>query len=159
MELCMRWNKTKKPERETHMRGVYEVLGKQTDVKVCKECNMKKSIMYFNLSRQDGFSRNYTKNICAECDHKNQRRVTQLHKLFADVKPTHCTICKKDEKLSPDHCHKTMVFRGWICKECNVLLGKAFDNPQILINAIEYLQKDHIPDPKNNQLKLFDEME
>ena len=59
-----------------------------------------------------------------------------------------------NKKLSPDHCHKTMAFRGWVCHDCNTTLGRMDDNPQFLINAIEYLQKDPIPDPPKQQLSL-----
>lgn len=53
-----------------------------------------------------------------------------------------CCICSTDLKLVPlaaDHCHATNTPRGILCKRCNLLLGHAKDNPQILANAIDYL--------------------
>jgi len=64
-----------------------------------------------------------------------------------------CAICGKKEtafdkkqkvlrNLSVDHNHTTGKIRGLLCGNCNLLLGKANDNKQILINAIEYLTKE-----------------
>lgn len=39
-----------------------------------------------------------------------------------------------------DHNHGTEQFRGWLCHNCNVLLGHAGDNPEILNRAEEYLR-------------------
>lgn len=57
-----------------------------------------------------------------------------------------CAICNQefDEsihmlKKSADHCHKTQTPRGILCRQCNILLGNAKDNIEILQNAIEYL--------------------
>lgn len=38
-----------------------------------------------------------------------------------------------------DHCHYTGKLRGILCTHCNLLLGHAKDQPQILRNAAEYL--------------------
>ena len=61
-----------------------------------------------------------------------------------------CAICKRPETsknangeikpLAVDHCHTTGKIRGLLCHKCNVLLGKAEDNTEILQNAILYLQ-------------------
>jgi Recombination endonuclease VII len=58
-----------------------------------------------------------------------------------------CAICRNPEpvankKLAADHCHKTGTKRGLLCSECNFLLGKAKDNPDILRAAIRYLEED-----------------
>jgi hypothetical protein len=39
-----------------------------------------------------------------------------------------------------DHCHETGEFRGFLCSNCNLGLGKFKDDPEILLNAIAYLQ-------------------
>ena len=39
-----------------------------------------------------------------------------------------------------DHCHETGEFRGFLCTNCNTGLGKFTDDPDILLNAIAYLQ-------------------
>ena len=44
-----------------------------------------------------------------------------------------CAICMKEfsDALKPvaDHCHKTLKPRGVLCGRCNMLLGKAHDDP------------------------------
>lgn len=51
-----------------------------------------------------------------------------------------CKICKSKEKLFVDHCHETEKVRGLVCNTCNLMLGLAKDNPEILIKAAEYLK-------------------
>lgn len=52
-----------------------------------------------------------------------------------------CPICKNIRPLTWDHCHVTGKERGWICSQCNVILGMAQDNVKTLENAIEYLKE------------------
>lgn len=42
--------------------------------------------------------------------------------------------------LCVDHCHKTLKFRGLLCFNCNLGLGKFQDSIKILENAIIYLK-------------------
>lgn len=53
-----------------------------------------------------------------------------------------CKICseKPDRNLVIDHCHKTGVIRGLLCNSCNVALGAAKDDPEILSKMISYLE-------------------
>lgn len=41
-----------------------------------------------------------------------------------------------------DHCHETGQFRGWLCANCNIGLGKFYDDPSLLQKAIQYIQKN-----------------
>jgi hypothetical protein len=52
-----------------------------------------------------------------------------------------CSICNETFIKTPhvDHDHITGKIRGLLCHNCNAVLGNAKDNPQILINAAEYL--------------------
>lgn len=55
-----------------------------------------------------------------------------------------CEICRTPlsmlkRKLYYDHDHKTNKFRGWLCSACNLLLGCAKDDIQVLEQAILYL--------------------
>lgn len=55
-----------------------------------------------------------------------------------------CEICGKQRNLSllhVDHNHGTSAVRGLLCRDCNHMLGNAFDNPEILKRAIAYLEK------------------
>lgn len=57
-----------------------------------------------------------------------------------------CAICKKgsDKHLFVDHCHKTGKIRGLLCQHCNTLLGMAFDDVDILLGAVAYLNKQEL---------------
>lgn len=63
-----------------------------------------------------------------------------------------CAICGKENKITEnnilskglhvDHCHKTGKVRGLLCYLCNTMIGKAKENPFILISAIKYLNNN-----------------
>jgi hypothetical protein len=40
-----------------------------------------------------------------------------------------------------DHCHLTGAFRGWLCRQCNIALGMAKDQPALLRALAAYLEK------------------
>lgn len=54
-----------------------------------------------------------------------------------------CAICGEDggcKGLVVDHRHSDDAVRGLLCTRCNVILGMAKDNPDVLAKAIEYLK-------------------
>jgi Recombination endonuclease VII. len=50
-----------------------------------------------------------------------------------------CEICGTESKIFFDHSHATGAHRGWICHDCNLVLGWAKDNPETLKKAAAYL--------------------
>lgn len=63
-----------------------------------------------------------------------------------------CGICGENEtrrsrtkgkvcRLVVDHCHGTGKVRGLLCHSCNVMIGSARDNVEVLQKAIAYLSK------------------
>ena len=58
-----------------------------------------------------------------------------------------CAICQTDDPQGRhgtwhvDHCHETKVVRGLLCNHCNLLLGHARDNKDVLARAITYLSQ------------------
>lgn len=57
-------------------------------------------------------------------------------------KPKRCDVCKKNgRRICFDHCHKSKKFRGWLCHQCNVVLGYAGDSPKLLRKLADYLEK------------------
>jgi len=66
--------------------------------------------------------------------------------------PGYCEACGRkqedqDRALSVDHCHKTGIFRGWLCSHCNLGLGKLGDTLDSVRNMLRYLERAYsIPD-------------
>lgn len=55
-----------------------------------------------------------------------------------------CAICGGEDdhfSLAVDHCHNKKHIRGLLCSKCNRGLGLFRDSPQLLKQAIEYLQQ------------------
>jgi hypothetical protein len=65
--------------------------------------------------------------------------------------PENCEICGKPNKaknksgkskaLSLDHDHITLEFRGWLCSDCNLGIGKLGDTKESLEKALDYLRR------------------
>jgi len=79
---------------------------------------------------------------------RNSRKKSwgELHseekQLIFDNQEGKCAICLNDlteAEAKLDHCHKRLVSRGILCHSCNILLGMAKDNIEILTRAIKYL--------------------
>ena len=57
-------------------------------------------------------------------------------------KPDYCDVCGRHHKrIVFDHCHQRDVFRGWLCHDCNLILGHAHDNPDVLLKLVAYLKR------------------
>jgi hypothetical protein len=55
-----------------------------------------------------------------------------------------CAIClvplgRQPKDTHVDHCHTTGVIRGILCNDCNNVLARARDNPDVLRRAASYL--------------------
>jgi hypothetical protein len=57
------------------------------------------------------------------------------------VKPSVCDVCGNGGKICFDHSHAHGNFRGWLCNRCNLILGHAKDNPEILRKLATYLEQ------------------
>ena len=60
-----------------------------------------------------------------------------------------CAICNTTESghnvtnhLLVDHDHSSGTVRGLLCSSCNLMLGKAHDNVDLLTKAINYLKNE-----------------
>ena len=64
-----------------------------------------------------------------------------------------CFICKEEKKLCVDHDHTTKKVRALICNDCNLMLGFAGEDPQILSAVIEYLEffDESVEDENGNE--------
>ncbi len=55
-----------------------------------------------------------------------------------------CAICGAkafERRMAVDHCHKKGNLRGILCANCNVLLGLAGDDIELLEQAVNYLKR------------------
>ena len=85
-----------------------------------------------------------------------RRHTTRLHeKLTGRKKPKVCEVCKRSSvPIHYDHCHKSGLFRGWLCRDCNAILGYAHDSTKILQRLVEYLDASKArPKPKGERAK------
>lgn len=67
----------------------------------------------------------------------------RLHKrLTGRKRPKTCDVCRRrDQPIHYDHCHKSGLFRGWLCRDCNAVLGYVRDSITVLRKLIEYLER------------------
>lgn len=122
--------------------------------KSCSKCGIKKSLTEFgfNTSGGDPFysSRNnefpglrLRRPECKTCNKKILKTKKLAVKEVKDrniSKGTNCEVCsKKTDNLVLDHEHKTGKFRGFLCNECNIILGKVNDDPKRLLKLAEYI--------------------
>jgi hypothetical protein len=58
-----------------------------------------------------------------------------------------CAICScsppnhHKKRLNIDHCHSTGKVRGLLCDACNRAIGLLKDSPELMANAIKYIQQ------------------
>jgi len=97
--------------------------------------------------------------FCCACTHlKHQYGITVPDRQkMLDGQDGKCAICHYDIFFSGvkhyssdrkhavlDHCHDSSGMREILCGNCNIMLGKAMDDPVILQSAIDYLEKHKI---------------
>lgn len=51
-----------------------------------------------------------------------------------------CAICSSTRNLQVDHSHNLNLIRGVLCQSCNLILGLAKDNAEVLRAAADYLE-------------------
>jgi hypothetical protein len=69
------------------------------------------------------------------------KKFQELHEKQGGI----CPICltKPDRGLCVDHDHDSKMFRGLVCKSCNIEMGYFYDNPEALEAAAIYLRSWH----------------
>jgi hypothetical protein len=72
------------------------------------------------------------------CQRRNKRLLTLMGRPMSNE----CEICSiTGVRLHADHCHRTGIYRGWLCNNCNLALGNAKDNVQTLMKMVEWVKK------------------
>lgn len=140
---------TLKPLRRMSAKGsgsIRDELGR----KKCFECEewLPTNSFTKGAGQADGL-RNYCRNCVSQ--HSRQKRYGLDPQRFAEMANLGCQICGKSEPTEAgwqvDHDHSCCpgaftcgrCVRGLLCARCNLLIGKAQDNPGILLAAAEYL--------------------
>lgn len=123
---------------------------------VCKECVRKKAKLTY-WKDPEKYKKLARDKYCPEKNKAQHLKYSfgidiQWYKDQLEKQKGVCAICKKPEvskrngkikALTVDHCHKTGKVRGLLCTLCNSILGYAKDNPSILLNGAEYLNKNN----------------
>lgn len=121
----------------------------------CKGCGVelsKDNVVYNN---------HYIKGKCKNCVDVVPSRTTEARRLQyvswkfnltskeykerLELQLNGCAVCKQPckvrQSLAVDHDHKTGLVRDLLCHRCNLILGLAKDNEELLIDLIEYLKR------------------
>ncbi|MCK5601272.1 endonuclease VII domain-containing protein [Candidatus Pacearchaeota archaeon] len=120
--------------------------------KKCCNCWNTKPVSEFNKDKhaKDGLHAS-----CKSCRIKPRRKAdlyrkygisSRQYEKLVEKQNGRCAICGKHQSelkttLNVDHNHETGKVRGLLCVACNRLLGYAQDNQDILMKAIQYLEK------------------
>ena len=119
-----------------------KIIGREDAVYKCIECRVvfpAKSFTTKNL-RSDGAY--YLQKRCRQCNSDTELEKRQVKK-NAPPKPERCECCNEgDELLQIDHIHGTTIFRGWLCRTCNIGMGGLGDDLRGVLQATVYLEND-----------------
>jgi hypothetical protein len=78
---------------------------------------------------------------------RRQRRAQDASQKIVPTRPypAACEACGRlstdGRQLHVDHCHVTGVFRGWLCSNCNLGLGKLGDTVGAVERMLAYLKR------------------
>lgn len=128
-----------KPYKKRAGKGGYGVRGECKQCQLVQEKNKLSDEEIRKRKRADRLARNFKITIEEyEAILKEQRGV--------------CAICGKQEtaqdrwgpgkrvNFNIDHCHSTGKVRGVLCARCNMALGLFGDDPDMLLEAVNYLE-------------------
>lgn len=112
------------------------------DTQVCKICSKEKHVSLFPKHIQ---FKTKLDNRCKACIKKQSKLRNDLKKRWEHLKTNVCDCCGQEhhKTLVLDHDHNTLRFRGWICEDCNLGLGKLGDNIEGVEKALEYLKRHY----------------
>lgn len=96
----------------------------------CKSCVINRSTRYWRNNR-DAVEDNRLKRL--------YRISLEYYNKLVNLQDGRCLSCNNKSKLFVDHDHRSGDFRGLICRRCNLIIGQAKDNIEILRNNINYL--------------------
>ncbi len=118
--------------------------------KTCPRCKKTKDISNYS---KDKYQNDGLQNRCKTCDYAygKKRKLYVNYGLSLDelnemllTQNNKCGICNEETNLCVDHNHNKQgkeSVRMLLCNTCNLMLGYAKDNTDILQKAIEYIKK------------------
>lgn len=127
-------------------------------MKNCPKCGEQKPLSEFSKDKNRKLGvRVYCKS-CSKLNPKERKQYNKTYQLkslygltnekyeiLKASQKSNCAICQEnlDDGFGThvDHCHKTNVVRGILCRKCNLGLGHFKDNADILKSAVKYLKK------------------
>ena len=103
----------------------------------CKPC--KAEVTNMHVSKNMGYYKNSWK--AYDLKRKYDLSMEEFENMLKN-QDYKCDICHKEIKTysAVDHDHKTGKIRSLLCRKCNLGLGAAKDNTEILENMIKYLE-------------------
>lgn len=126
---------------------------------ICSICKQEKDnsefTFYENRHTKDGFRLRVNTN-CRSCASERSKEKMVLEQPVKHLRPSPGSLCpscgRPTKKFEFDHCHTTKVFRGYVCKDCNVGFGKLGDSTRGVVNALKYLWAT-TPDSEKQELQ------
>lgn len=73
-----------------------------------------------------------------------ERQELKLTEVAGRPRAAKCEVCGNAGQTVFDHCHKSGMFRGWICDRCNKTLGMVKDSTRVLKNLARYLEANDV---------------
>jgi hypothetical protein len=149
---------------EERSAGAIDMTGVPEGSCACSVCGIEKDNKEFSFYKDrytaDGY-RLRTNTNCRSCSNKLSKQRARLRKKVTEPRPqpgTPCACCGKPaDKHEFDHDHETEKFRGYICKDCNVGLGKFGDNSEGLIAPLMYLFDSESDEQKRRAVEKLTE--
>ena len=109
--------------------------------KTCRKCGFTLPLDEFPTFSQKGTTGR--RNTCRMCSNEMQNIRRKLKEENPKPPPGPCPICgKHTSHWVLDHCHFSKRFRGYICNDCNLALGRFDDNPNTVYRAWCYLKRE-----------------
>ena len=115
----------------------------EIETKACKICKEEKPLDEYPNHKAYIDGKN---SLCLSCCSAAKKLLYDLKKT-APPKPDGCECCGRDPlKLTYkahwvlDHDHITKLFRGWLCDDCNLAIGKLGDTLKGVMNAVRYFK-------------------
>lgn len=140
-------------------KGHKQWLGKKRSIEDRQKMSKQKSVKYIDkgitglckFCNKEFIKSIHNQIYCKVCAPTNKfvgliRKYNISHTEYLEmlsVNDGNCDICLIEVATDIDHDHSTGKVRGMLCHNCNMILGHAKDNVNILNGSIEYLTRSN----------------